>query len=686
MICLSKPSKILILVCWLAVFNAHAAEIEISAPWQCDQTYETVVPLSSTIKIKIDTDSGKISSADLDNILSQANQEVRLDFFDCVQAFAEKATDALMSSTYARVSEFENSAEQKAASYIEKMTAEYGAKSFRRAAVSPFEPGEASRLASTEDEKQWLEHEISFLCGQTNPGIKRRAPRTKLLDGRFISENLPKLITQIKTSKSMQPGCLRSIATTYLDLLLDAGLAPNQCDSNPEICRKRNQSIQKVVSSLAAIDGLTPFFSKTDAAISSCQPDIQGTNQALGDLLASLETLKACVALKPDESAAVYGDRGSGVSSRYSLSRLQPVNGKPTYRATLNVKFVREGAEFDEGIHQYYAEKANRCLSSVQDKLRGPGGEVLSIQLSDDATLREGVAPQKNVIRIAKDEMRDNSGKWSPNSDCPTITHELFHLLGLTDEYEERSSGVHIEADGSIKWVEKDATLPKYDCRIFGPKDSLMASQWDAIKSVLPGKTITTCQCTNATIGMGMGFPSGGYGGVVGVAGSGMGGMAPVGAVVPALTEEQKKKFEEQMAELTKRMEEEKGKCLKLLESIPVNTDRCPSGTTKTVQDITFSDWESNKLYRDQMEKAEKHEADPMLMARSIRVAPKAMRESLLYPAQFRAITEPGCSSNRVYYSCAKEAYKTSRAVYGSDRCNKGLSKECSRGGAAWLK
>ena len=43
-----------------------------------------------------------------------------------------------------------------------------------------------------------------------------------------------------------------------------------------------------------------------------------------------------------------------------------------------------------------------------------------------------------------------------------------------------------------------------------------------------------------------------------------------------------------------------------------------------------------------------------------------ASSKQALYPAEFRAITHPGCKSNSVYYQCSKNAYLTSTAHGGS--------------------
>jgi hypothetical protein len=63
-----------------------------------------------------------------------------------------------------------------------------------------------------------------------------------------------------------------------------------------------------------------------------------------------------------------------------------------------------------------------------------------------------------------------------------------------------------------------------------------------------------------------------------------------------------------------------------------------------------------------------------------------AKRDSLLLPAQFRAITQPGCRSvNRNYYDCASQAYVTSRGNFGGASCATDLPLACRGGVADWL-
>lgn len=63
-------------------------------------------------------------------------------------------------------------------------------------------------------------------------------------------------------------------------------------------------------------------------------------------------------------------------------------------------------------------------------------------------------------------------------------------------------------------------------------------------------------------------------------------------------------------------------------------------------------------------------------------------KESILYPAHFRAITEPGCRDvNEAYYSCGQNAYRSSKPASGeeADRC-KAVPNACRWRSFKWLE
>jgi len=60
----------------------------------------------------------------------------------------------------------------------------------------------------------------------------------------------------------------------------------------------------------------------------------------------------------------------------------------------------------------------------------------------------------------------------------------------------------------------------------------------------------------------------------------------------------------------------------------------------------------------------------------------------LLYPAQLSAILNPGCvGRNKTFFTCSQEAYKTSGAHKGPDKCNDKIPTDCKKkGSSSWLQ
>lgn len=106
--------------------------------------------------------------------------------------------------------------------------------------------------------------------------------------------------------------------------------------------------------------------------------------------------------------------------------------------------------------------RTQQCLSQIQPYLKGPAGESLTIRLAPEA--EAGTSPFKRVIQVTGRPVRGHSALWQAQWGCPEIMHEVFHLVGLVDEY----------ADGS-----------NYGCRAIGPADSIMVSPHMAYQAVL---------------------------------------------------------------------------------------------------------------------------------------------------------------------------------------------------------
>jgi hypothetical protein len=121
------------------------------------------------------------------------------------------------------------------------------------------------------------------------------------------------------------------------------------------------------------------------------------------------------------------------------------------------------------------------CLNSYAPRLTGPNAERLSIRLVTDPG---SPAIPANPIEVLPPGSRSHSSAWKEDIDCATILHEMLHVLGLIDEYEERWMGYHSEG-GQLKstGLENFGEVPirSYNCRSHGPESSVMYYQTYAV-------------------------------------------------------------------------------------------------------------------------------------------------------------------------------------------------------------
>jgi hypothetical protein len=85
----------------------------------------------------------------------------------------------------------------------------------------------------------------------------------------------------------------------------------------------------------------------------------------------------------------------------------------------------------------------------------------LEIRLTEDPKI------PKNTIWIKNQNTRSQDNSYASLIDCPTMIHEILHLFGLVDEYEEKLDGT-------------------YNCRAIGPAGSVMHSQGLATMDSVP--------------------------------------------------------------------------------------------------------------------------------------------------------------------------------------------------------
>ncbi len=215
------------------------------------------------------------------------------------------------------------------------------------------------------------------------------------------------------------------------------------------------------------------FYHLSASADVAC---VQNQFQPIEENFSTLLGRIGCTEVPVGESLPVVY-RGSEIrplGANYLLSRVSPNE----YRIDLNLKFTGENQNQESGM----AERISNCLRSLSGKLISEDGQSLSIGLLNSQDAQKIAQTQ---ITIQPPDFRSNAFNYESDIDCPVITHEVFHLLGLVDEY-----------------VERDITSGDMACRSLGPLDSMMSNHQFAQMPAFEAKVRINygyCTCPSQT-------------------------------------------------------------------------------------------------------------------------------------------------------------------------------------------
>ncbi|HTL12607.1 MAG TPA: hypothetical protein VL588_08980, partial [Bdellovibrionota bacterium] len=312
------------------------------------------------------------------------------------------------------------------------------------------------------------------------PGTGRQ--RAALLSHDFMSQQLPHVLQDTSVSRD----CKRQILNSYLD-----GLAEIQgrCEDTPrpsycaDVISGTTTAVRDLFSAFAGSGRLGGLDGHGDE-VAACVAASHDPAAALRDIQMSLSLVGRCVQLSypPGESRVISGDGSDSptrIEQRYRLTR----TGASSYKVEFNLHFTPE--EQRAAIET----RVRGCLTTSNAALHGENGRTLEMVLNTTDT----DIPQKNITVMSSTEHRSNSGEWNPSINCNTITHEMLHLTGLVDEYQEQADGVIYNAStGESRHVSNfgagagsgETFLLAQSCRAIGPSNSIMSHQDDAFNEV----------------------------------------------------------------------------------------------------------------------------------------------------------------------------------------------------------
>lgn len=380
----------------------------------------------------------------------------------------------------------------------------------------------------------------------------------------------------------------------------------------------------------------------------------------------------------PAIGGKIYYDNYLG-SNSYKLTR----NSEKDFTIEINPLIYAINNQKNESIWSFVErssasqakmmKKINECMEMYQPYLKGPDGESLKIVASNrDKQI------DRSPIHILSPGMREHSEGYKDNIDCPTVLHEVLHLLGLADEYEETSLGYNIEPKtGRVIQVENGGELKAYDCRVLGPENSVMSNQHAAIKALFPSAKLEyiMCECKKSdsqddcgkkvrqALGVDQCNPSQ--------------PMDPKKCIAKTLTGELcPSGFEERTRLIREAVDYEAypdaSKLLDRKLHSPWGFDGPPKLVTagKSSPDITpsKSEGQGGEFFR-------------TISVQKASVAIPAQKTSLLLPGHFRKMLKPYCSENKTYNRCTYIAYDSS--VVG--KCNQKVRDQCQKD-LSWLE
>jgi hypothetical protein len=443
------------------------------------------------------------------------------------------------------------------------------------------------------------------------------------LSADFLASHLPGVMAGVDKD------CQKKIISRYLNASAELQPPVSRCppDSKDSGCFKFREGDQRL---LRALEPYLPKGGMSPEALSDCLAKTGDLSKYFTALDISVASAASCAELLAGESRNIDADVGTGLPAHYRLTK----NSDGSFGADLNLRFSPSARQ------EEFAKTANGCLKKYDSLFKAPppASGQLHLRVTDEPAGNPAKPPPPTAINITDEEgFRANSENWPSTIDCQTITHELLHKLGLVDEYAEKAMGHVCNSVGEdCKYVASGAKLKEYDCRKEGPEDSIMTDQ-------------------NAAIDKAQGQP--------------MSGSCTCDSKMNAK------------------------RCEKLLNTIPANAEACPKGTDGSVKpevklsgffemsedsnpaDSSAGAKEKNSEALSKLFKGLKDPSDPKRT--KVLKYRKPGSGTIFLPAQFRALTTPGCmATNARLYTCSKAAYSTSLANIG-DGCPKGLPDYC---------
>ncbi len=252
------------------------------------------------------------------------------------------------------------------------------------------------------------------------------------------------------------------------------------------------ECVDTLLQNLALVTPPTPAIKRIMERLNSYEPIVWGNNykalacqvhesgiESLLALAANAQSVNECAPLINNTWKRVSGASAYGNTVDYSLNK-----SSAGIRVALNINFVQAAGTTAPSDKMVSSERmmaqARGCMQAVGGLIKGPTGEPMQFDLltpTEAARLPTDVQPKANTITIDHaPDVRSHSKNYAHDVGCPTIVHEILHLVGLCDEYAGESDG--------------------YICRATSKQNNVMVDNFEAFNASVPRRV--TCECPNA--------------------------------------------------------------------------------------------------------------------------------------------------------------------------------------------
>lgn len=444
-------------------------------------------PADSSEKISVEVfydEEGKLTFEP--EFLSDIKKEKNVDYSKCINDFQKKISTGVKLFQEKKCPQSKDPFCASSVQYtnlkaLDKIRNSYFMKKFRDVRVMPLEV--ESTPAAKPKEPTPVTESVPASASTAPDGPQ--AFLESMVNSKVIN---PKELNRIFTfqNKSYRVGDFdqvigKNIDSIYANSSLEEGkqFAQNYMVAKSEYLKEGSDPAKRK----AVLDNLNQMFSKMYgsrgpeelAKMLECDPDDNLT--PIGDILNKLQATKkidGCKQLAPGEHKLFEKDNSNYYSTGdYLLKRKKDGN----YQAFVNVNFKRgSGSLSPEAMMQ----RSKECLQEASPFMKGPDGsriEMMVFSPNELEKLPKEERPNKKDITIEKAGARANAGAYPEDVPCGTIVHEMLHLLGLCDEYEEKS----------------DDLKRMWNCRVVPKADSIMRNNYEVYPKAVAQELYCKC-------------------------------------------------------------------------------------------------------------------------------------------------------------------------------------------------